>query len=410
MKKKKYLFCLKQITENQVKNFLLEFEKNNKKLKKLESSRILLVETFLKNKKNFNSLMNSFLTKIKKNGIVPFAKYARNAFIAKKILISLKSKKYINSIKMNKILNSLNTITSQYLSHSKNKNKNIENKVAFENLFFHLRPGTYDITVKRSIPSIKKRDISSLNSILSFKDVSKNLLSSVQIKKIDKFLKKNDLKFNAIKLYNYIVLSLKLRENSKFIFTRALSDYLQIIEKWGQRRSLNVEKLSNFDVQNILRSIKNPQKKLNDDVFQKGTIPIKYEENQRIINSVCKLPYLITTNSDFFVASILISKPNFITEKKVISKTYNLRKEQNTNAINGKIVLIENADPGFDWIFNYKIKGLVTKYGGVNSHMSIRCLELNIPAAIGVGDESFDKLILGDQVILNCKENRIFLN
>ena len=301
---------------------------------------------------------------------------------------------------MNKILNSLNTITSQYLSHSKNKNKNIENKVAFENLFFHLRPGTYDITVKRSIPSIKKRDISSLNSILSFKDISKNLLSSVEIKKIDKFLKKNDLKFNAIKLYNYIVLSLKLRENSKFIFTRALSDYLQIIEKWGQRRSLNVEKLCNFDVQNILRSIKNPQKKLHDDVFQ----------NQRIINSVCKLPYLITTNSDFFVASILISKPNFITEKKVISKTYNLRKEQNTNAINGKIVLIENADPGFDWIFNYKIKGLVTKYGGVNSHMSIRCLELNIPAAIGVGDESFDKLILGDQVILNCKENRIFLN
>ena len=301
---------------------------------------------------------------------------------------------------MNKILNSLNTITSQYLSHSKNKNKNIENKVAFENLFFHLRPGTYDITVKRSIPSIKKRDISSLNSILSFKDVSKNLLSSAEIKKIDKFLKKNDLKFNAIKLYNYIVLSLKLRENSKFIFTRALSDYLQIIEKWGQRRSLNVEKLCNFDVQNILRSIKNPQKKLNDDVFQ----------NQRIINSVCKLPYLITTNSDFFVASILISKPNFITEKKVISKTYNLRKEQNTNAINGKIVLIENADPGFDWIFNYKIKGLVTKYGGVNSHMSIRCLELNIPAAIGVGDESFDKLILGDKVILNCKENKIFLN
>ena len=98
---------------------------------------------------------------------------------------------------------------------------------------------------------------------------------------------------------------LKLRENSKFIFTRALSDYLQIIEKWGQRRSLNVEKLSNFDVQNILRNIKNPQKKLNEDVYQ----------NQRIINSVCKLPYLITTKSDFFVASILISKPNFITEK-----------------------------------------------------------------------------------------------
>ena len=59
---------------------------------------------------------------------------------------------------------------------------------------------------------------------------------------------------------------------------------------------------------------------------------------------------------------------------------------------------------------NNNIKGLITQYGGVNSHMSIRCHELNIPAAIGVGEETFEKLILGDKVILNCKENKIFLN
>ena len=80
--------------------------------------------------------------------------------------------------------------------------------------------------------------------------------------------------------------------------------------------------------------------------------------------------------------------------------------EQNISKISGRIILIENADPGFDWIFNYKIKGLITKYGGVNSHMSIRCHELNIPAAIGVGEESFDKLISGNKVILNCKEKK----
>ena len=122
------------------------------------------------------------------------------------------------------------------------------------------------------------------------------------------------------------------------------------------------------------------------------------------------MPYLITTKSDFFVASILLSKPNFITDSKIISKIFFLKKEQNTDKINRKIVLIENADPGFDWIFNYNIKGLITKYGGVNSHMSIRCHELNIPAAIGVGEETFEKLIFGDEVILNCRENQIFLN
>ena len=179
--------------------------------------------------------MNSFLEKIRENGIVPFAKYAKNAFIAKKILNSLKNKKYINLAKMSKILSSLNTITSKFLTLSKTKNKSLEKRLMFENLFYHLRPGTYDITIKRSIQNIKKRKINNIESILSFQNVSKNLLSSSEIRKIDKFLVSNKLSFNSAQLYNYIVLSLKLRENSKFIFTRALSDYLQIIKKWGQK-------------------------------------------------------------------------------------------------------------------------------------------------------------------------------
>ena len=211
---------------------------------------------------------------------------------------------------------------------------------------------------------------------------------------------KSKCNFNSFELYNYIVLSLKLRENSKFIFTRALSDYLQIIEKWGQKKSMNVEKLSNIDIKNILKNFNTSNKKIDFEKYKK----------QRDLNAICKLPYLITTSTDFFVASILISRPNFITESKVISKTFHLKREQNTNKIKGKIILIENADPGFDWIFNHKIKGLITKYGGVNSHMSIRCHELNIPAAIGVGEESFDELISGDKIILNCKEKKIFLN
>ena len=395
--RKKYLISLKLLTEFQIKNLETEFEKNNKKLIELENSRILLIESFLK-KKNFKNSMKSFLTKIKLNGIVPFAKYARNAFIAKKILNSLKNKNYINQVKMNKILNSLNTITSDFLLLSKTKNKKLENKQAFENLFYHLRPGTYDITVKRAIPSIKKRKIDNLYSILSFKNTPKNLLSSLEIKKINNFLIKNNFGFDALKLYKYVILSLKLRENSKFIFTRALSDYLQIIEKLGQKKSINVEKLSNFEIKYILKNLISSKRKISHASFKK----------QKDVNIFCKLPYLITNRSDFFVASILVSRPNFVTENKVNSKIFYLKKEQNNKRIKDKIILIENADPGFDWIFNYKIRGLITKYGGVNSHMSIRCHELNIPAAIGVGEESFDKIISGDKIILNCKEKTIF--
>ena len=44
-----------------------------------------------------------------------------------------------------------------------------------------------------------------------------------------------------------------------------------------------------------------------------------------------------------------------------------------------KIIFIENADPGYDWLFGLGISGLVTKYGGANSHMAIRCAEFSLP-------------------------------
>ena len=72
-----------------------------------------------------------------------------------------------------------------------------------------------------------------------------------------------------------------------------------------------------------------------------------------------------------------------------------------------KIVLIENADPGYDFIFTKKIKGLITKYGGANSHMAIRCAEFAIPAAIGCGEQLFNQLQNQERVLLNCRDKSI---
>jgi phosphohistidine swiveling domain-containing protein len=77
---------------------------------------------------------------------------------------------------------------------------------------------------------------------------------------------------------------------------------------------------------------------------------------------------------------------------------------KNIKNIKNKIILIENADPGFDYIFSHKIAGLITKYGGSNSHMSIRCLELGIPAIIGIGEKNFESLLNSNNVYLDCKQ------
>ena len=70
-------------------------------------------------------------------------------------------------------------------------------------------------------------------------------------------------------------------------------------------------------------------------------------------------------------------------------------------------MLIESADPGYDWLFTTKFIGLLTKYGGANSHMAIRCAELKIPAAIGCGEELFEHVKKYKQVHLNCSSSII---
>ena len=57
--------------------------------------------------------------------------------------------------------------------------------------------------------------------------------------------------------------------------------------------------------------------------------------------------------------------------------------------VDGCIVVISQADPGYDWLFGRNIAGLITKFGGANSHMAIRSAEFSLPAAIGVGEQLY---------------------
>jgi len=105
---------------------------------------------------------------------------------------------------------------------------------------------------------------------------------------------------------------------------------------------------------------------------------------------------------------LLQNMPNFITNK-VARGTYIFLSGHNLQPsdVANKIVLIESADPGFDWIFSCSVTGLVTKYGGANSHMAIRCAEFGLPAAIGCGEQIFDLVLRGSAVELNCSEELI---
>ena len=102
-----------------------------------------------------------------------------------------------------------------------------------------------------------------------------------------------------------------------------------------------------------------------------------------------------------------LSKPNFVTKKKTKSEIIEIKKIIDTKNISEKVILLENADPGYDWIFSYNLSGLITKYGGVASHMAIRCAELNLPAAIGCGEILYEKLQKSSKILLDCENLQI---
>ena len=100
------------------------------------------------------------------------------------------------------------------------------------------------------------------------------------------------------------------------------------------------------------------------------------------------LPPLITSGADVWSFEMPATEPNFITQLSTTGPVAHIGQD---SELDGKIAMITNADPGFDWIFSRGIKGFITAYGGVNSHMAIRAAELNLPAVIGAGEVLYAK-------------------
>lgn len=391
-KNEKFFFysSLKNLTNNILENYENNFFKMNRDIILLENFRIKLIKKYLDNKKQSLKICKLLLNKCKQLGIKTFAKQARNAFIAKKILVSLVEKKILSKKTYFKILSNLNTISNSYILDKKNLEKGVISNTKFKNKYYHLRPNSYDIQNKRynSIISVNKLDDFTINDLLIF-DEDKSLLNKKETQSLNLILKRENIKIDSKKLITFCIGSMKLRENYKYFFSRTLSDSIEILKIYHKKKN-SLKSLSNQDVNFLLKRKNFKSKKI-----------IKYNYDRNI-----KLPYLIVSPNDFYVSSILLSKPNFITDKKIEGDIVFVNKNIHQD-IKNKIVVIENADPGYDWIFSKKIKGLITKYGGVNSHMSIRCEELQIPAIIGFGEDNYRQILTEQKIFFDCKNQKI---
>tara|TARA_Y100000310_G_C20493102_1_gene720218 strand:- start:288 stop:998 length:711 start_codon:yes stop_codon:yes gene_type:complete len=206
--------------------------------------------------------------------------------------------------------------------------------------------------------------------------------------------------------YDFLKKSIASREQLKFEFTKNLSEVLEIIAEIGNSLGFSREELANLNIKQIISSKSFARNK----IASHWKNLINLTKKQKNMNELIVLPPIIFSEKDFNLIQYYQSNPNFITNKKMISKIELLNNsKKKIPDLDGKIVLVENADPGYDWIFTQNPAGLVTKYGGVASHMAIRCAEINLPAAIGCGDSMFEKLKKSSKIMLDCKNKQILI-
>jgi phosphoenolpyruvate synthase/pyruvate phosphate dikinase len=330
-------------------------------------------------------------------GTIPFSILARHAFISKTILNSLHSLGILTANDLENFYSNVSTVSTDFINDVHKLKKKEISKIVFNNRYGHLRPGTYDILSKRydetnyiNFGIIKKNN--NLNTIF-------NKLSKKKDKKISSLLSKYSIPMNTKDLFSYASQSTSLREYAKFIFSKSISHLIKIIQTKGKAYGFTNKDLSFLELDDV---IKNLNKK------NKITLRNKIHNNKKkyTISNCIKLPQIIHDKKGAYIAPFQINVPNFVTNKRIVGETLDLQSHL-TEMTDNKIVVIENADPGYDWIFTYKIKGLVTKYGGINSHMAIRCREFNLPAAIGCGEQIYKKIITSKKIIMDCSVNKI---
>ncbi|MCV0400932.1 MAG: hypothetical protein K5777_02980 [Nitrosopumilus sp.] len=398
---KKIKKLLIEFTKNIFLNFPKIFNNCSKSIYELGENRKIIQKELKNSKKEYIDYLcaaEKLLLDCKKNGTLPFSTMARIAFIGTILLKSMINRSYINleyyEYLMEKIESPLSKLKNEFKSLSEGK----ITKKEFLKEFGHLRPGTYDITAPRYDKNERYfENIEFLKNTRRKRSVKKN-------RKIS--FKEHELNIQWDDFEGFIIKSLVQREELKFEFTRNLSDALELVAEASKKLGFTREEIANLDIQVMLNDYKKLTK---NQIKSKWKKNIEKQIQEKKVNQHLVLPPLIKSSRDFEFIFHYSSKPNFISREKIIGDIKNIEKVSSFNNLQNKIILLENADPGYDWLFTKNIKGLITKYGGVASHMAIRCAETRIPAVIGCGEIIFEKLMLASKVMIDCKNQQIII-
>ncbi len=348
---------------------------------------------------------SALLEDCRRLGTLPFAHLARAAFVAVSLLRSLKRKGVLTEDQVSLFLNSLETVAREFEADGYRVS---EGELSFEEYvdrYGHLRPGTYDITSPRYAadpegylrPTVETTtEHESQPELTAIWDETTSAAIEAELEAIG-------LLPNVDRFVEFLRDAIKGREYAKFIFSKNLSLALERLAAFGRQHDLDRETLSYVAIEDILE-LTTSQPPADPATWLRA----RAEEGRKrhTIAQAVELPPLLTDEQEFYRFERPAREPNFVTVKTVRKRITEPDKESDPE-LDDRIVLIPQADPGYDWLFGYDIAGLITMYGGTNSHMAIRAAEFGLPAAIGVGESLYEQLSGAEIIELNCEAKTV---
>jgi phosphohistidine swiveling domain-containing protein len=342
-------------------------------------------------------------------GTAPFAGLARMGFIAVEMLNSLVAVGAIDEEDRRAFLMGVSTVTTQM-----QRDLTRLPRAAFLERYGHLRPGAYDILSPRYdeaptlyfgeakepvAPQAERangwtHDLDESRSAQGWRDVRARLVSRAA-----PLLARCGFDIAPEAFVDGLADGVRDRERAKFLFTRNLSDALARLKAWGEEAGLSAGELAYADIRairDIYGSARDPV-----DLFCES---IREGRDAHAITAATCLPPLITDAKAVWGFALPLSTPNFVTSQSAQGRVVS---DLDRARLPGAIVLIPSADPGFDWIFACKPAGLITAYGGANSHMAIRAAELDLPAVIGAGERLFAEWSQAPSLKIDCANRRV---
>lgn len=342
-------------------------------------------------------------------GTLPFAHLARSAFVAVSLLRSAVAIGVLRDSERDDFLNTIHTVSQDLTSDSVACAEGNLIWDEFVEKYGHLRPGTYDITSPSYRHDAERYLRPSVNRAGHNKKIDKSgvgLLWASAREKFGKSVIEAGLSVTVDEIENFMRTAIEGREYAKFAFTRNLSLALDELVLWGESHGVEAETLSQLSIEDLrlLRSSTVYTSNVSEWVRSRA------KENQQgaEVIKMLELPPLLSSADDFSVFLYPITHANYIGSGSVTAACVYLEQNQGTELdLEGKIVLIPQADPGHDWLFGRNIAGLITMYGGANSHMAIRAAEFSLPAAIGIGETHYRNLAGAIELELNASQRVI---